>query len=121
MADTLVTAEPRKPRRRWFQFRLRTLLVGVTLIGAACGYVGREYWIVAARNAWVVAHPPRAFLRTVKKGNRRQIPLIRRLIGDEQQSVVVIVTEDEIPMVQSLFPEADIAYVGLLINPRIPY
>jgi len=96
------------------------MLIAVALIGMACGYVGYEWSIVVARKAWVVAHPPRAFLRTVEKGDRRQIPLIRRLIGDQQQSVVVVVTEDEIPMVRSLFPEADIAYVGLLMNLDIP-
>jgi hypothetical protein len=32
-------AEPPKRRRRRFQFRLRTLLIGVTLLGVDCGYV----------------------------------------------------------------------------------
>ena len=32
MADTPTTAEPGKPSRRWYQFRLRTLLVGVVLV-----------------------------------------------------------------------------------------
>lgn len=31
MSDTPDTAEPPTPHRRWFQFRLRTLLVGVAL------------------------------------------------------------------------------------------
>jgi hypothetical protein len=30
------TAEPQKPRRRWFQFRLRTLLIGVAIIAMLC-------------------------------------------------------------------------------------
>ncbi len=29
-------AEPPKRNRRWFQFRLRTLMIGVTLLAAAC-------------------------------------------------------------------------------------
>ena len=29
MPDTPTIAEPGKPRRRWYQFRLRTLLMGV--------------------------------------------------------------------------------------------
>jgi hypothetical protein len=39
MSDEPNTTEPPKPRRRWFQFRLRTLLIGMLLVGAACGYV----------------------------------------------------------------------------------
>jgi hypothetical protein len=31
MSDNQNTAEPQKPRRRWFQFRLRTLLIAVAL------------------------------------------------------------------------------------------
>ncbi|HEY2760416.1 MAG TPA: hypothetical protein VGI75_06725 [Pirellulales bacterium] len=32
MPDQLSTAEPHKPGRRWFQFRLRTLLVGAATL-----------------------------------------------------------------------------------------
>jgi hypothetical protein len=44
-ADTAVMeaeptiAAPPKRKRRWFQFSLRTLLLGVTLVAAACGYL----------------------------------------------------------------------------------
>jgi hypothetical protein len=31
-------AEPPKRKRRWFQFSLRTLLIGVTLLAVACGF-----------------------------------------------------------------------------------
>jgi hypothetical protein len=36
------TAEPGKPRRRWFQFRLRTLLIGVAVAAMLCP-VGTHY------------------------------------------------------------------------------
>ena len=49
MPDKLDTAEPQKPRRRWFQFRLRTLLIVVELLGAACGYVAHEAQVVRER------------------------------------------------------------------------
>jgi hypothetical protein len=39
-------AEPPKRNRRWFQFSLRTLLIGVTLLAAVCGYVGWQAKIV---------------------------------------------------------------------------
>jgi hypothetical protein len=37
-----------QPRRR-FQFRLRTLMIGVTLLAVVCGYVGRQAEIVRNR------------------------------------------------------------------------
>jgi hypothetical protein len=40
MDNKINTAEPQKPRRRWFQFRLRLLLIVVTLVGSMCGYFG---------------------------------------------------------------------------------
>ena len=57
MADTPNTAEPGKPRRRWLQFRLRTLLVGVVLLSLPCAYFARrEARIVAARKNWLDSH-----------------------------------------------------------------
>ena len=52
MPDTPTIAEPGKPCRRWLQFRLRTLLVGVVLIGSAFGYVAREAAIVKEQSTF---------------------------------------------------------------------
>lgn len=38
MPDEPNTVEPKKPRRRWFQFRLRTLLIVVPLLGCWLAY-----------------------------------------------------------------------------------
>ncbi len=35
-------AEPPNCKRRWFQFSLRTLLVGVTLLAVACAWLGKR-------------------------------------------------------------------------------
>jgi hypothetical protein len=50
--------EPRQPdapkrKRRWFQFSLRTLMIGVTLLAMVCGYVGRQTKIVRERMQFV--------------------------------------------------------------------
>jgi hypothetical protein len=37
-------ADPPKRKRRWFQFSLRSLMIGVTLLAVVCGYVGRLGW-----------------------------------------------------------------------------
>ena len=39
MPDDPNTAEPGKPRRRWFQFRLRTLLV-IIAVASVCMAIG---------------------------------------------------------------------------------
>ena len=44
-------ADPPKRKRRWFQFRLRTLMIGVTLLAIPCGYVGWQAKIVRERRA----------------------------------------------------------------------
>jgi hypothetical protein len=33
-------ADPPRRIRRCFQFRLRTLMIGITLLAVVCGYVG---------------------------------------------------------------------------------
>ena len=42
----------KSPRRRWYQFTQRTVLVGVALLAVPCAYVAHEYRIVAERRAW---------------------------------------------------------------------
>jgi hypothetical protein len=45
-------AEPsNKAKRRWFQFRLRTLMIVVTLLAVPLGYVGWQVKIVRERKA----------------------------------------------------------------------
>ncbi len=44
-------SKPPKRKRRWFQFSLRTLLIGVTLLAVACAYVGWQAKIVRERRA----------------------------------------------------------------------
>jgi hypothetical protein len=51
------------PRRR-FQFRLRTLLIGVTLLAIPCAYVGWQAKIVRARQAMAKRLSARGGTRT---------------------------------------------------------
>jgi hypothetical protein len=46
-------SNPPKRKRRWFQFSLRTLMIGVTLLAMVCGYVGRQTKIVRERTQFV--------------------------------------------------------------------
>lgn len=101
--------------RRWFQFRLRTLLIGVVLIGGASGYVAHEVRIVAARKSWIAAHPvPMALFPLLKEGDGHQVPLIRRWLGDEKQGFVLVDSKEEIATAEALFPEANICSLGII-------
>lgn len=103
MADT--------PKRRWFQFRLRTLLVGVVLIGGACGYVARDWRIVAARKAWLAGHRK----DTVVLFNSLKNPALswpRRVLGDQVTAEIIVTPQDEMAA-HELFPEAEVHAVPM--------
>jgi hypothetical protein len=66
-------AEPPKRKRRWFQFHVRTLMIGVTLLAVPMGYVGWHAKIVRERTrAFRLVHrfPPRPFLKWLQCRNR---------------------------------------------------
>ena len=50
--DNAAMSEPPKRKRRRFQFRLRTRIIGVTLLAVVCGYVGWHAKIARERKAW---------------------------------------------------------------------
>ena len=51
MTDRPDTTHQRKPSRRWFQFRLRTLLIGVAILAIPCGFLGWQFKAVRHRAA----------------------------------------------------------------------
>jgi len=104
-------------RRRRFQFRLRTLLIGVTLFALPCAYVASQLKIVRERSAMRhrllveegdFLEPPNA-----KGGHPANSPSsLRRLLGDINTPVVSRVQaridiEDE--QVEQMFPEAELS------------
>lgn len=94
--------------RRWFQFRLRTLVVGVVLIGAACGYVGQEYRIAAARRDWLQRHPQPDRVWGIDNRLSPPLPWIRHMMGDRLRQNIVVATEPEQQSARRLFPEGEI-------------
>lgn len=110
------------PTRRWFQFRLRTLLVGVVLIGSAFGYVVHETRIVAARKEWLATHLGSYYrLKPLAaKSGGADISMIRRILGDEPRDFISVSAESEIPIAHGLFPEAVIAMASDDGNDWIP-
>ncbi len=43
MPDKPNIAEPQKPRRRWFQFRLRTLLIVTAIVAVLCAWLASAF------------------------------------------------------------------------------
>jgi hypothetical protein len=82
-------ADQPSPRRR-FQFRLRTLMIGVTLFALIpCGYIGWQTKIVRARTAWAVEYkrchwPVVAWGETnsTSFGAEPKLPILRQWLGD---------------------------------------
>ena len=107
--------EPPKRKRRRFQFRLRTLMIGVTLLAVACGYVGWQAKIVRQRCASSLNYSS-GFANCVKIvacGDPTKAPnLLRRWLGDVASDAVALrpnSTTDDIRAAAELFPEAVIA------------
>jgi hypothetical protein len=108
--------DPPKRRRRRFQFRLRTLMIGVTLLAVTCAYVVRQREIVRERQAWLAAHPQypsgEGYFGTLPPIDRNQTPSpIRIWLGDKRQYRIVLpvtTPEADIRTASLLFPEAEI-------------
>jgi hypothetical protein len=110
-------AEPPKPKRRWFQFSLRTLMIGVMLLALVCGYVGRQAEFVRKRHEAAATHQmwqgipmtsgdPLTF---VKLGPRPQSPWPLRWFGEKGYAMIVVegsAPADERVRLARLFPEA---------------
>jgi hypothetical protein len=94
-----------------FQFRLRTLLIGVALLGVPCLYVAHETRIVAQRKTWLAAHDYRdrgtgSDLR-IYGDHDKSPPLVRRWLGDTDQEFLHVPKSDA-ESAAAIFPEADI-------------
>jgi hypothetical protein len=116
MVDNLNTAEPGKTRRRWFQFRLRTMLIGIVLLAPACAYFAHEAQIVRERKAWLETNRRWQeyalmwrFNFNISAANPDKCPsLTRRWLGDKPVTLIVVDPDSEVDLqsASELFPEA---------------
>ena len=116
-------ADPPKRRRRWFQFSLRTLLMGVTLFCIVAGaYVGWQAKIVRERRAELNRVVDARLVGIADNDEERVIPWIRRVLGDQRvESIKMLVGTDasELGRLRVLFPEAKIE-VWTSVDDRLP-
>jgi hypothetical protein len=109
-------AEPLKRKRRRFQFRLRTLMIAVSLLAVICSYVNRQYGIVQVRQRFIEERASCA--RTSFNGP--EIPWVRSLLGDRGYTIIGLAEDTdktERQRTAALFPEARIFAVRF---PHIP-
>jgi uncharacterized protein (DUF2342 family) len=101
-----------QPRRR-FQYRLRSLLIGVALLAIACGYVARQAEIVSERRAmldWINMHNG----SVASQHQSSPIAWVRQLLGDRSIAHIALQPDTdrtEVQRIRRLFPEADIRVV----------
>ena len=114
-------AEPPKRKRRWFQFRLRTLMIGVTLLAAVCGYVAREVAIAKERREAAETYEPlrEVFVLKSRSGideyesryKLNQAPWPLGWLGEDGYAGIVVpdnTPADEMSRLKRLFPESAI-------------
>jgi len=121
MDDNPNTVESGKPRRRWFQFRLRTLLIGVALLGAACSYVAHEVKFVRDRQVFLNASLSHFCFSQEMTDDDTTITGVRRWLGDTGMKVITFMplfdgppenSDEELRTARRLFPEARVVRVG---------
>jgi hypothetical protein len=104
------------PRRR-FQFRLRTLLIVVTLLAVVCAYVTHEAAIVRKREAWLETHfesfkGKSHMFKIIVQADRNRVPSgLRKWLGDYDLQSWVLSRQDTRETaieISALFPEATI-------------
>jgi hypothetical protein len=100
------------PRRR-FQFRLRTLMIGVTLLAVPCGFWARDYRLASER-----AEFRKTLINSAwSNGDDSVISSFRQWLGDMPYHMVALPLESSREIrdrAKSLFPEA----VIVALNPE---
>jgi hypothetical protein len=116
-------AEPPKRKRRRFQFRLRTLMIGVTLFCVAVGgYVGWQAKIVRERKPILddvlkrggIAHADYTLSQPqLQRVYLSRVSWFREWLGDHAMKWIILptgATLEEEQRVRSLFPEAEVSH-----------
>jgi hypothetical protein len=112
--DTNPATRPRKRKRRWFQFTLRTLFVVVAIMAIACGYVAHEWRTVRERDAIYdrLVSVDRSTISHIVDENGQplsSVSWIRQLLRDRTIDRIQVPREtsaEECQKIHRAFPEA---------------
>jgi len=133
MPDATNPARVSKPKRRWFQFGLRTLLLAMLVAGVGFGWLARELQIARNRRAavieldrmkvYVYQYEPTTLGRALRKWPSFD-QLVRRKLGDDLLSSPSAVNAHNLRGEQfshlierlKLFPQLRLVHVGFLSN-----
>ena len=100
-----------KPKRRWYQFSLRTFFVLVTLVCVGFGWLGWQLRIVWDRRDFLQNHTVWYGPSNGDKLPRHEIPFYRLWLGDEEVKRLDVRCEGDVTVAAKLFPEATIIWV----------
>ena len=113
-----------KPKRRWFRFSLRTLLVVVFVVSIPLAWVAYQLNWVRERHKFlrmlaVDAKERSSFLRSevphLYPQPKRTLPIVARIIGEQPYSLIILpqsYSQILIEEARSLFPESIIDQVS---------
>ena len=106
-------ADPPKRKRRRFQFRLRTLMIGVTLLAVACWWIVGQLRIVQGRERMIEADDCEIIIYgDGRYGSKGGIPWVRRLLGDREVNKILTphsTSDGDVERYRLAFPEADVS------------
>ena len=98
-----------KPRRRWWQFKLRTLLIAVVVLSIPLAWVGYSLNWKQRRYDFLYPNDISSFATGLKTGDNPPFPL--GLFGESPRSAIYIPPEIDDSVANraaELFPEAEI-------------
>jgi hypothetical protein len=103
-----------KPRRRWFAFRLRTLLLVVALASVPLAWVAVQLKWINDREKFV-KHPRCVLASRICRyaGYKPEMPRSLRMLGYHDAFGQIVIDGDDqetLERAQSLFPEAEITW-----------
>jgi hypothetical protein len=117
-----VESKPKR-KRRWFQFSLRTLLISVTLLAVACGYIGWEAKIVRDRRAllsWLLDNGGGLM---ESDPSVPDVSWIRRAMGDHSVAAINLprgISRLQVDRMKAAFPESAFGFMTEFPGPAQP-
>src|SRR6185295_19870567 len=105
-----------KPRRRWFRYSLRTIIVALTLL---CAWLAWNVSIVRERNYWCRWIQEQGGICSAMGPDPNAISWVRRLMGDDVTNIIHLprtVPRSTFDQISAAFPEAGIVYIGEVHN-----